>query len=440
MRFIAAWRVALSFGHDPEICSIILQISVKFVEFCANFSYFVYMTYYKRLLEHKLARTLARGKSALLLGPRQTGKTTFIKAQCQYDLYYNFLVKGTRLRFEQNPDALIQEVSACKLNKGAIPLIVIDEIQKVPDIVDAVQYLIDEKQAQFILTGSSARKLGGEKVRNLLPGRIVKLHLDPLCLAELPQIPDIHSLLVFGSLPHIFLEAENENKESDLLSYVETYLEEEIRVEARVRNLGTFVKFLQYAAIETGTTLNISKLSQDIGASRNKISDYYQILEDCMIVDRVTPITRDHSRRRLTKSDKHLFFDLGVRRVCANEGLQLPDSIMGNLFEQFIGMELQRMIRLHNPALQLKYWRDHAGPEIDYVVDLQGRYCPIEVKWTELPKENHCRHLLTFMDEYATTEYGYVICRAPKKMLLHKKILAIPWQELYGTILPVLQG
>lgn len=418
---------------------------MKFVENRANFRYIRCMSYFKRLLTSKLNQALNRGKSVLLLGARQTGKTTFIKHQCQYDLYYNFLLKNIRLRFEQNPDALVQEIEAYRLTKKStkLPLIVIDEIQKVPEIMDAVQYLIDEKLAQFVLTGSSARKLGGEKVRNLLPGRIVKLHLDPLCLAELPETiksQTINSLLLFGSLPNIFLETLEENKESDLLSYVETYLEEEVRAEALVRNLGTFAKFLQYAAIETGLILNMSKLSQDIGISRNKIADYYQILEDCMVIDRISPITHDHSRRRLTKSDKYLFFDLGIRRVCANEGLRLPDKILSHLFEQFIGMELLRYIRVHNPLLQLKYWRDHAGPEIDYVIDLQGRYCPIEVKWTELPKANDCRHLVTFMNEYQTTEYGYLVCRTPRRMLLNDKIIAIPWQELYETMLSILEN
>ena len=400
------------------------------------------MHYYKRLLADKLTHTLARGKSVLLLGARQTGKTTFIKNECQYDLYYNFLLRDIRLRFEQNPDALIQEVKAYQLTKALadrLPLIVIDEVQKVPDIVDTVQYLIDEKLAQFILTGSSARKLGGEEVRNLLPGRIVKLHLDPLCLIELPTLPDVQAFLSFGSLPHIILEPENDNKEVDLVSYVETYLEEEIRTEAKVRNLGTFSKFLQYAAIEAGAVLNMSQLSQDIGTSRHKIMDYYQLLKDCMIVDEVAPITDDHSRRRLTKSNKYLFFDLGVRRVCANEGTRLPDKMLGHLFEQFIGMELQRYLRLYNPASTLKYWRDHGGPEVDYVIDLQGTYCPIEVKWAEMPKENHCKHLLTFMNEYPTTEHGYLVCRTSRKMLLHNKILAIPWQELFQIIVPILQ-
>jgi len=398
------------------------------------------MPYFKRLLGEQIQSALQRGKSVLLLGPRQTGKTTFIKNQCAFDLYYNFLLKNIRLRFEQNPDALIQEIKALRLEPAfsdKLPLVVIDEIQKVPDIVDAVQYLIDENIAQFILTGSSARKLGGETVRNLLPGRVVKLHLDPLCIAELPSPTDIHSLLLWGSLPGIFLQEREEDKENDLRSYVETYLEEEIRLEALVRNFGSFAKFLQYAAVETGSTLNISKLSQDIGVSRNIIYDYYNILEDCMIIDRITPISDDHSRRRLTKLDKYLFFDLGIRRVCANEGIKLPDKIMAQLFEQFVGMELLRTIRVYKPSLKLKYWRDHAGPEVDYVIDLQGKYCPIEVKWTDLPKVNHCKHLTTFMQEHETTEFGYVVCQTPRKMLLTPRIMAIPWQTLTETIVSV---
>lgn len=399
------------------------------------------MTYYQRLLENKIQHALERKKSILLLGARQTGKTTFIKTQCKYDLYYNFLLHDLRLQFETSPDTLIQEIKAYLITqktKTFVPRIVIDEVQKVPAIVDTIQYLIDEQLGQFILTGSSARKLGGERIRNLLPGRVVKLQLDPLCLAELPKPTDLKTLLLFGSLPHIFTDTTLENKEEDLLSYVETYLVEEIRAEAYVRNLGTFSRFLQLVALEAGSIQNISKLSQEIGLPRNKIYDYYQILEECMIIDRITPITHDHSRRRLTKSDKYLLFDLGIRRICAKEGLQLSDKLLENLFEQFVGMELLRYIRIHRPTLQLKYWRDHSGPEIDYVLDLQGSYCPIEVKWSTLPKNSDCKHLITFMNEYPTTEFGYIVCRAEKPLLLHEKIMAIPWQMLYEIMVTLL--
>jgi predicted AAA+ superfamily ATPase len=138
----------------------------------------------------------------------------------------------------------------------------------------------------------------------------------------------------------------------------------------------------------------------------------------------------------------HLFFDLGIRRICANEGARLSDKMLGTLFEQFVGMELLRAIRIYNcsnPALKLKYWRDHAGPEVDYVIDLQDPYCPVEVKWTTLAKESHCKHLLTFMSEYDTTEYGYIVCKTPRRMLLAEKIIAIPWQELYAVVVPLLQ-
>lgn len=112
--------------------------------------------------------------------------------------------------------------------------------------------------------------------------------------------------------------------------------------------------------------------------------------------------------------------------------------MLANLFEQFVGMELQRYLHIHRPSAKLKYWRDHAGPEVDYVIDLQDRYCPIEVKWAETPKVSHAKHLLTFMQEYPTTQYGYIICRTPRAMLLADTVIALPWQELYQTLLPIL--
>ena len=397
------------------------------------------MNYYKRTIEAKLQQVLKRGKSVLLLGARQTGKTTILKNCYPKALYYNLAIPKERRRFEQNPDSLAEEIIAVQQSYkvSQAPLVIIDEVQKVPDLMDVAQYLIDNKQAQFILTGSSARKLKHRENAeiNLLPGRVIKLQLDPLNLREMSPFPsDIKKLLLYGSLPHVFFESSDENKEDELLSYVDLYLEEEVRQEALVRNLGAFSRFLELAAIEAGNTVNLTNLSKDIGVNVHLITEYFQILEDCLILDKITAVTQTNSRKRLIKTPKYLFFDLGVRRLCAKEGTQLSQKTMGNLFEQYVGIEINRHLRTQISNYKLQYWRDHNGPEVDYVINMNHRYLPIEVKCTQTPDLGDARHLLKFMNEYPCQDMGYIICQASCRQQLSDQITAIPWQELSGLL------
>ncbi len=398
------------------------------------------MIYLKRLLEEPLKHALERGKSVILLGARQTGKTTLLKKyQDKCAFYYNFIQPRVRRQFERSPDSLSDEIEAYwkTVNPQSQPLVIIDEVQKVPDIIDIAQYLIDNQRAQFILTGSSARKL---KKRtdgdiNLLPGRVIKLQLDALTLLEMNSQDSfnisLESLLQYGSMPSIFFEQNELDKENDLLAYTDIYLEEEIRQEALARNLTAFSRFLELAAIENGNIINIAQLSQDVGVNVHLINEYFQILEDTLIAEKILPVhTSPSSRRRLSKAPKYLFFDIGVQRICAKEGARLSEKTYGLRFEQFVGLELSRYIRLYSPQSNLRYWRDHSGPEIDYVIEKHHKFLPIEVKWTENPNMHDCRHLKKFLQEYSCLDLAYVVCRTPRKRLLSERIMALPWQEL----------
>lgn len=403
------------------------------------------MAYIKRLIQTRVEDILSRGKSIMLLGPRQTGKTTLLTHEVKADLEYTFLNSETRRRYETDPDTLLNEIDAyTKIKKlTRQPIILIDEIQKVPAIMDAIQNAIDNKLARFVLTGSSARKLKRNQEQqdiNLLPGRVIQLHMDSLSLLEIPPpLPDIEDLLLNGSLPEVIQQNSAQHKEQLLQSYVNIYLEEEIRMEAVVRNLASFSRFLTYAAVEAGNEINVNNLSQEIGVSRHTINEYYQILIDCLIADRIEPITDLTTRRRLTKSPKYLFFDLGIRRIAAGEGLRLPQKYYGQLFEQFVGIELLKIIRLQAPQANLKYWHDHAGPEVDYVIEYNRQYIPIEVKWTSNPTKQNTRHLVKFMQEYNCATPAYVICRTPRAVTLGDDIIAINWRELAHIIAKLLK-
>lgn len=384
----------------------------------------------ERLIENKLSRVLKRGKSVMLLGPRQTGKTTLL-SQYQADLEITLLISKVRRQYEADPDQLIREVKSLKRNDGQLPLIIIDEIQKVPPLMDAIQYLIDGGQGQFVLTGSSARKLRHNKNINLLPGRVIKLHLDPLALDELPApLPPIEELLTYGSLPAIYLEKDLSIREEELESYVDLYLEDEVRAEALVRDIGAFENFLRLAAIESGNIVNLDKISQDVGVARTTIAAYYQILEDCLIAERIEPYTESKSRKKLTKSPKYLFFDLGLRRLAAREQPTFLHKYLGGLFEQFVGLELIRYARMHEAKIGVHFWRDSSGPEVDWLLSRNGTLLPIEVKWTVNPSQKDAKHLELFLNEYPTATQAYVVCQVTHPQTLSEGIEAISWRDL----------
>lgn len=389
------------------------------------------MTLIKRALQERLKNVLERKKSVLLLGPRQTGKTTLVK-RLKTDVYINLAQPDLRQAYEKDLGRLTREVHAMK---EPFPLIVIDEIQKVPPLLDAIQDIIDSKRAQFILTGSSARKLRRDGEANLLPGRVVVLRMDPLMINEIMTLaPSIEDLLLYGSLPEIFIEKSQESREEDLFSYVTTYLEEEIRAEALVRNIGAFSNFLKLAALESGLISNFHKLSQDIGVSVPTIGEYYQILVDCLVAEKIEPLIRSRTRKRLIKSPKFLFYDLGVRRIAAGEGKHIPEKYMGDLFEQWVGLELLRQMRTAPIKSSLLFWRDSSGVEVDWVIERNNQFIPIEVKWTENPRIHDARHVQTFVEEYQNAEQGYVVCRVNRAQQLTDSVTAIAWQDI-NTIL-----
>ncbi len=392
------------------------------------------MNYINRMLEKNIQSTLARRKSILLLGPRQTGKTTLLsRLPCQLNL--TFIRPEVRQRYERHPELLIGEVEALPKTKTGPRIVLVDEVQKVPSLMDVVQDLIDRQQALFVLTGSSARKLKRGTSVNLLPGRVIPLRLDPLTHTEMPQT-SLKTHLLYGSLPGIVSEPVLENRQQDLDAYGVMYLEEEVRAEAIVRNLSAFGRFLEMAALDSGNMISFRKLSQELGIAHTTIASYYQVLEDCLLVERIDPLTRSKTRKKLIKSAKYLFFDLGVRRACAREGTQLTPERMGALFEQWTGLELIRLIRLASQKWHLRFWRDADGPEVDWVLDGQNQLIPIEVKWTPSPTLKDSRHIKLFMQEYPEARQGFVVCRTPRPIKLDQTITAIPWQQLDSIINP----
>ncbi|MBI2427034.1 MAG: ATP-binding protein [Candidatus Kerfeldbacteria bacterium] len=400
-----------------------------------------------RYTDAHLQRIIRNGGSCFLLGPRQVGKTTLVKhavREKQNAVEYSLQDPSIRIDLEADPSRMIREVRA----RAHRPIVFVDEAQKVPPLFDAAQLLIDNREAQFILTGSSARKLRRSGA-NLLPGRLTRLFLDPLLWGELGfvtanSIPPLRlmninrnipytfeDMLVFGSLPGIVALSRREREER-LRSYAEIYLEEEIRAEALSRKIGAFSRFLELAAAESGTSPNLTKLSNESGVSQPSIRAFYEILEDTLVVERVEPYLKN-ARKRVLSSPRHYFFDLGVRNALARLPLdhRMINAQKGILFEHAIILEIIRRIRVLNKPYRVCFWRTSGGAEVDCVIDMGTRVIPIEIKASAHVIESEVKGLKNFLIDYRrVAKEGYVITLGKRREKIAKNITAIPWSEL----------
>ncbi len=402
-----------------------------------------------RFLLNQLTDKLSYSYVHILFGARQTGKTTLLRTLLKPDLSYNLADPEERGRLLAQPGLFRRECEALPVNAGR-KTIFVDEAQLVPSVFDAIQVLYDQEPERFlfILCGSSARKLR-ESGANLLPGRSLLHRLHPLMLCERPGpggfqprvavLPstnfqasldpdeDLLERLAYGDLPGV-LRAPSAIRESLLRSYATIYLEEEIRREGYVKDWGAFLNFLRLAAMESGQSLNYAKIARETGLSQPTVKSHYQLLEDMFVGFRV-PAFSQSARKNLLGHARFCFFDLGVRHAAAGlrPGADTVRAAPGPCFEQWVGLELYRRISYADRGT-LTYFRTRDGMEIDYILEFDGRFIPIEVKWSENPNPKDARHLQSFLAEHPTrSSEGYVVCRCPRPAKLAPNITAIPW-------------
>ncbi len=388
----------------------------------------------KRLSLRKLSDKIAKKDSFLLLGPRQTGKTTLLKEIFEKHLgpklNYFFQLPSQRIRIEGDPEILIKEVRAIKKNTPV--LVWIDEIQKVPAVFDVLQFLLDEKSIIFMGSGSSARKLR-KFGQNWLPGRIHLEYLHPLCCTEVEGLAyqyELSDFLLYGSLPAIVTEKDMNRRHQDLMAYTTLYLEEEIRAEALTKNIPRFSSFLKLAALESGTSPNFSKIASAIGTTPPTVTTYYHILEDTLTTFLLPPFGT--KRSQVIKSPKYYFFDTGVRNSAAqvyhSEGILTLQK--GILFEHFIINEL----RVHCPSdVRLSYWRTKQGDEVDVILEQGKKRVALEIKYTEHPQKDDLKGLLAFKKIHDVHQ-SIIVCNIKNKAL-HDGLLYLPWQELRNFLI-----
>lgn len=387
------------------------------------------MRFIKRILDIKLPQK----QSAFLWGPRKTGKTTYLKNHFPDSLIFDFLKTDFFIEVSKNPALLRERILAKDKNAIKHPII-LDEVQKVPQVLDEVHWLIENKGLQFILCGSSARKLRRRHV-NLLGGRAWRYEMFPLVTAELKNINLLHALN-HGMVPTHYLQDDQECKKS-LKAYIQDYLKEEVFAEGLTRNIPAFSRFFDAFGYSHGELTNYSNIARDCGVDSKTVKEYYQILIDTLLAVRIDPFKKRQSRKIITKAPKYYLFDVGVANYLRKQHLEEErGEEFGRAFEHFLLMEILAYRSYSGQDFTINFWRTKTGLEIDFIL-ARGEIA-IEIKGANRIDKRDLNALVAFAEEYSPKR-NFVVCNEKEKRL-HGKIEILPWsnflQELWaGNVL-----
>ena len=365
-------------------------------------------------------------KSVFLFGPRQTGKSSLIRETLPKGTpIINLLNPGTRQKYLIAPSLLIEELAAAEISSG---LVVIDEVQRVPELLDVVHLLIEERGLRFLLTGSSARKLRRAGV-NLLGGRARTRNLHPFVYPELKgENFNIWRALSFGMIPSIVT---SDNPSDDLANYIGTYLEQEIATEALVRNIPAFSRFFEIAGIESGNIINQTKISSDAAVKRTTVQEYISILKETFIASDL-PVWKKGRKAKTVETSKLYLFDLGVVRALRLQKKEIDQNSadVGYMFEHFIHQEIRAWIDYRSPLTHLAYWRTADGRfEVDFIV---GDNLAIEVKASKRVNSTDLRGLKAIANE-APFKFRIVVCFETTSRIVDG-VLIMPWFEFLDKL------
>jgi len=353
---------------------------------------------YKRTLEAPL-----RFKSSFFLfGPRGTGKTSWTRAKLPGALFFDLLSMDTYIDFLQRPSSLDE-----KIPEGFDNWIVIDEIQRIPDLLNEVHRLIELKSYRFVLTGSSARALRRKGV-NLLAGRAHSYKMFPLTAAELGADFSLSESLQIGHLPAV--HDHKLSAEEYFRAYIGNYLREEVLQEGLTRNLGAFARFLEVSSFSQGNMLNLSEVARECKIERKIVESYFVILEDLLIASRL-PVFSKKAKREVVVHPKFYFFDVGVYRHIRPRGpLDTPELIGGSALETLVYQELLAINEYHRLGFELFFWRTVDQHEVDFILYGPKGLIAIEVKSSKTVHPAELRGLQLFKEEYPVAKLYLFYC------------------------------
>ena len=373
----------------------------------------------KKILDRILNIKLPAKRSAFLWGPRKTGKTYWINRHFGNAVLIDLLKTDVFADYASRPSLLREQY------QGHLGLIVIDEIQMVPDLLNEIHWLIENSDVSFLMTGSSARKLRRGHA-NLLGGRAWRYTMAPLAYMETIGF-DLEQIVISGLLPPHFL---TEDPLQDIRSYVADYLKEEIAAEAAVQNIPAFAEFLRVAALTSGELLNYTNVGRETGVSAKVVRKYFQILEDTLLGFRVQP-WRKVRTRRLIETEKFYLFDIGVTNYLARRMPRIGTPEFGKSFEHYILMDLKAYQAYKNPELDIQYWRTSTGFEVDFILGEMD--VAIEVKSSQRIHSGHIRGLRALLEEHKVKRAIIVsLEKLPRK--LENNIEVLPWKAFLNAL------
>jgi predicted AAA+ superfamily ATPase len=332
-----------------------------------------------------------KAKSYFLFGPRGTGKSTWLKNHYKKHIYIDLLDYETLNLLQSHPDHLTRLIPT-----NYKEFVIIDEIQKIPQLLNTVHQLIEDRKIKFILTGSSSRKLKKEGV-NLLAGRALVYHMHPLTVRELGKDFNLVHALDYGTLPSLL--SENSPKKY-LESYVQIYIKGEINSERLVRNIGSFSRFLEAATFSHGHELVVSNVAQECAVERKVVEDYFSILEDLLLCYRI-PIFAKKAKRELLKKDKFFYFDPGIYQILRPKGpLDTPDDVRGAALENLVFNEIRALNHYFDWDLEIFHWRTKNKMEVDIILYGEKSFTAIEVKSASKVRGEYLNGLKYFKQDY----------------------------------------
>ena len=366
-------------------------------------------------------------RSYFLFGPRGTGKSTMAKHRHLDALLIDLRITSERLRFVANPEEFLNLVSAQHEGKT----IIVDEIQKVPELLSLVHVLIEKKkQWKFILTGSSARRLKREGV-DLLGGRALKKMLYPFMAIEIVDDFVLEDALNFGLLPLRFAE---DDPADFLKGYVSLYIEEEVMQEGLVRNIEPFARFLQVMSFSHGQVINVSNISKECFVKRTTVTNWITILEDLLMGYQIT-VFEQRAKRELSAHPKFYFFDVGVYKALRPQSrLDTDSEINGPGLEGLIAQHLMAWKDYSSGKHTLNFWRTRSGVEVDFIVNGTLGFWAIEVKNTEKVRSDDVKPLLAFIEDYP--EVRAIFLYRGKERLFIKNVFCMPVDEFLKGLMP----
>lgn len=354
-------------------------------------------------------------ESCFLWGARQTGKSTLLKFLHPESLYFDLLLSDEYERLLRRPSLLREIIEGSDISSPVI----VDEIQRIPELLNEVHWLIENRGIRFILSGSSPRKIlrsGG----NLLGGRALRYELYPLVSAEIPDF-DLIKALNNGLLPRHYLS----NNPAKLLSaYIGNYLRDEIITEARIRNITSFSRFLEAAAFSNGEMVNYSNIAADCGVSSPTVREYFQILEDTL-TGHFLPSFQKNPKRRVINAPRFYFFDVGIAGYLIKRGrIDYGSEAFGKAFEHFIYQEIIAHSHYSDLNYPICYWRTTSQLEVDFI--LGDHETAIEVKSTNMVNPRHLKGLKSFSEEY-NVKRSIVVSTDPHPRRIDD-IMILPWK------------